>query len=167
MIYARFVKFCVWASIAIMWLGTQVAFCQVDNLKRKSLIKLDDPVLAKSRESVFEFKNVNKIPYYFNEKELKQIDKQLSAKNWEKAYPLLYKYVMNFGIENFYRDTYMLWRLAKMVELFDDMELAKSLYRLVLKHHRGSDVKTLSCITTPSPSMTKTTTYLWNITTSW
>lgn len=143
MINARFVRFCIWISVAMVWLGAQVAFCQVDNLKRKSVIKLDDPVLAKSRESVFEFKNVNQVPYYFNEKELKQIEKQLSAKNWEKAYPLLYKYVMNFGVENFYRDTYMLWRLAKMVELFDDIELAKSLYRLVLKHHRGGDVKNI------------------------
>jgi hypothetical protein len=48
--------------------------------------------------------------------------------------------VKNFGVQNFYRDTHLLWRLAKLVELLDDIEKAKYLYRLVLKHHRG-DIK--------------------------
>ena len=47
--------------------------------------------------------------------------------------------IKNFGVENFYKDTYLLWRLAKLIEIVDDPEIAKIFYRLVLKHHRGED----------------------------
>jgi outer membrane protein OmpA-like peptidoglycan-associated protein len=51
-------------------------------------------------------------------------------------YAELKAYVANFGIENFYKETYYLWRLAKLTELFGTPEEARSYYRLVLKHHR-------------------------------
>ncbi|MGD1843280.1 MAG: OmpA family protein [Thermonemataceae bacterium] len=112
-------------------------------MRRQSVVTLNDTVLARYKESTFLFKNVNNTLYYYDNKELKQIEKAIKGKDWDKAYPMLYEYVMRFGVENFYKDTYMIWRLAKMIELLDDVEVAKSLYRLVLKHHRGADVRNI------------------------
>ena len=91
-----------------------------------------------------EFKNINKIPLYRNLKELKKIEKLDRERKWKELYPKLQEYVSNFGILNFAYDTYYLWRLAKLTEVFASPEKAKPLYRLVLKHHRtGLDIKTV------------------------
>ncbi len=91
-------------------------------------------------EEIFQFKNVNKIPFYYNEKELKSIEIKETAKNWEKLYIELGNYIAKFGIQNFYKDTYFIWRYAKLTELYGTMENAKKLYNLVLKHNRD-DIK--------------------------
>ncbi len=111
------------------------------NYKVNSVVRTDDNVLAKTKNTVVEFKNLNKYGLYRDEKILSKIEKDIKARKFDKAYPELYKYVKNFGIENFYKDTYLLWRLAKLIEIVDDPEIAKIFYRLVLKHHRGEDVK--------------------------
>jgi outer membrane protein OmpA-like peptidoglycan-associated protein len=59
-----------------------------------------------------------------------------NRKNWKDLYPVLRAYVKNFGIENFYKDTYWVWRLAKLTEEMGNHDEALLLYRLVLKHHR-------------------------------
>ncbi len=89
-----------------------------------------------SESSLFDFPNVNKIPYYHNRAKLNKIAGLDQAKNWEKLYPLLRAYVMQFGIENFYHDTYLLWRLANLSELQGNPDEAKLLFKLVLKHNR-------------------------------
>ena len=86
---------------------------------------------------LFQFKNINKLQYYSNKKQYEQILKLERKKNWEKLYPALRSYFLNFGIQNFYRDTYWIWRLAKLTEIMGDPQEAKLLYRLVLKHHRA------------------------------
>lgn len=91
---------------------------------------------------LFRFKNINKIPYYRDEKKVKEIRSLDKKEEWEKLYPVLTEYVSNFGISNFYTDTYFIWRLAKLTELFGSLNEAKQLYRLVLKHNRNDiDVK--------------------------
>ncbi len=80
------------------------------------------------------FKNAYRITYYSDEDQLKKIKKLDKNKDWKNLYPLLKSYVSQFGIENFQRDSYWLWRLAKLTELFGSLEEAKLLYRLVLKH---------------------------------
>ncbi|WP_017730438.1 OmpA family protein [Nafulsella turpanensis] len=82
------------------------------------------------------FKNVNKIPYYANRKKIKKIKKLEAREKWPELKEVLQDYVENFGIENFYKDTYFLWRLAKLTELMESPEAALPYYRLVLKHHR-------------------------------
>lgn len=88
--------------------------------------------------SHFKFKNINKIPYYFNKEKLVKIKKYYDRKNWRKMYAALKKYVLKFGVKNFYKDTYLLWRLGKLSEQLGYIEEAKSLYRLVLKHHHSA-----------------------------
>jgi outer membrane protein OmpA-like peptidoglycan-associated protein len=95
-------------------------------------------------DEIFQFRNVNQVPYYYNEKQLKSIDQKENAKNWEKLHTELGQYIANFGIQNFYKDTHLLWRYAKLTELYGEMEDAKKLYKLVLKHHRSDiDLKEL------------------------
>lgn len=85
---------------------------------------------------IFKFKNVNKIPFYYNEKALQSIELKETAKDWENLYIELGNYIANFGIQNFYKNTYLLWRYAKLTELYGDDEDAIILYKLVLKHSR-------------------------------
>ena len=87
---------------------------------------------------LFDFENVNHVPYYFNAKAIRKIRHYEEKKDWEKLYPLLKQYVASFGIENFYKSTYWLWRLAKLTELFGDPDEARLLYNLALKHYRDN-----------------------------
>ena len=90
------------------------------------------------------FKNINKVAYYRNAKELAKLRELEAAKDWPEMLKTLRKYVSNFGIQNFYKDTYYIWRLAKLTELYGDEEAAKMYYRLVLKHHRTDiDIRTV------------------------
>ena len=85
----------------------------------------------------YDFENVNKIPRYINKSQILLLNKLEKKKDYQTQYGILSKYVRNFGIENFYSETRLLWRLAKLTEMFGDYEDAKSLYRLVLRHHHG------------------------------
>ncbi|MDQ3534032.1 MAG: OmpA family protein [Bacteroidota bacterium] len=100
---------------------------------------------AISAESLLEFKNINKTPFYYDNKKLELIIKLDKEKNWTKLYKELDIYIRNFGIQNFYNDTYWIWRYAKIAEHFDDLPKAKLLFKLVLKHHRDNiDIKKVS-----------------------
>ncbi|WP_245986538.1 OmpA family protein [Marinoscillum furvescens] len=91
--------------------------------------------------NIYNFKNINKLPDYYDADQLKRIHKLEENEEWAKLYNALRRYVSNFGIQNFYKDTRLIWRLAKLTELFGTQEEAKSLYRLVLRHHhRGINI---------------------------
>ncbi|MDQ3395684.1 MAG: OmpA family protein, partial [Bacteroidota bacterium] len=93
---------------------------------------------AATAESILAFRNMNKLPFYFDKKKMDKIMRLDKEKNWLKLYKELDLYIRNFGIENFYKDTYWLWRYTKLVEHFGDHQKAKLLYKLVLKHHRNN-----------------------------
>jgi outer membrane protein OmpA-like peptidoglycan-associated protein len=115
--------------------------CQKKNKKnrfwKKNKNEQVEPTLT---DDIFLFKNINVVPYYYNENDLKSINLKESAKDWEGLYVELGNYIANFGIQNFYKDTRLLWRYAKLTELYGDMDDAKEMYRLVLKHNRD-DIK--------------------------
>ena len=96
----------------------------------------NDSIFNKELERLPVFKNINKISYYSDDKKVKRIKKLQEEENWTKLQEELKEYVHNFGIQNFYKDTYYLWRLAKLTELTGQPEEAEMYYRLVLKHHR-------------------------------
>ncbi|SNC74922.1 WD40-like Beta Propeller Repeat [Hymenobacter gelipurpurascens] len=83
-----------------------------------------------------DFPNVNRIPYFQDKKALREIQKAEKRKNWTAARNLLDAYVGQFGIENFYKDTNMLWRLGQLWEKADNESRAKIFYSLALKHRR-------------------------------
>jgi len=93
-------------------------------------------------EITIDFPNLNKISYYESRRKKGTIRKLEKKKNWSKLLPLLQAYVRNFGIENFYKDTPLLWRLGQLYEQTGQKERAKAYYRLALKHN-GSHVKTI------------------------
>ncbi|MFD2245958.1 OmpA family protein [Pontibacter ruber] len=95
---------------------------------------------APNPELHLDFPNINKIAYYRDKKKLSAIQKLEKRKQYKQALPLLEAYVSNFGIDNFYKDTQLLWRLGQLYERQGKLEHAKALYRLVLKHHR-TDVR--------------------------
>ncbi len=104
--------------------------------KRAVKVTATDSLSNKEQGGLPVFKNVNKISYYQDKKKIKKIKKLLAQEKWPQLQQELSAYVGNFGIENFYKDTYLLWRLAKLIELVGSPEEALPYYRLVLKHHR-------------------------------
>ena len=105
--------------------------------EKKTVTKLlrTDSVAEQITLNLYDFAFINKYPDYFDERKMREILKKQDEEDWEKAFELINDYVGRFGIQNFYKDTKMIWRLAKLTELFGDREKAKSLYRLVLRHH--------------------------------
>ncbi len=91
---------------------------------------------------VLDFANINKIPYYYNKKELAKIREAMHAHNLPEWYKYLREYVSNFGIQNFYKDTKMIWMLAQLADTLGNKQEAILLYKLVLKHSRQDiDIK--------------------------
>lgn len=135
-----------WLTFVILFLSScYFSFAQEkETRKAAGTVALNDTLTSYSQSPLFEFPNVNIIPYYQKEKKLKKIRELNDEKDWEELYPLLKEYVSNFGIINFYRDTYWIWRLAKLTEIYGNYHEAKLLYKLVLKHHRDDiDIKTI------------------------
>ncbi len=92
--------------------------------------------------NIYQFDNIHKYPEYHNAAKLENIKRLAQKKDLENLYNALKDYVQRFGIRNFYKDTRLIWQLAKLTELFGEYEEAKSLYRLVLRHHQvGIDLK--------------------------
>ncbi|UXX77795.1 OmpA family protein [Reichenbachiella carrageenanivorans] len=85
--------------------------------------------------SIYNFKNINVVNEYYDKGKMHRIQKLEQEKNWAQLYPLLQDYVMQFGIRNFYVDTYWIWRLAKLTEVYGTEGEARSLYKLALRHH--------------------------------
>lgn len=97
---------------------------------------LMDTIKSYSQSELFHFPNINNILYYQNKKARAKIRQLEKTKDWDKLYFILREYVSKFGIVNFYKDTRLIWRLAKITEARGNHDEAKLLYKLVLKHHR-------------------------------
>ncbi len=110
--------------------------------KRKEVQIVSDSIPKGTVYNVYEFEGLNRYPKYYNESHLKRIIQLDRANKWETLYKELKGYVSKFGIQNFYTDTRLIWRLAKLTELLGDPDEAKTLYRMVLRHHyEGIDIK--------------------------
>jgi outer membrane protein OmpA-like peptidoglycan-associated protein len=104
--------------------------------KKGGIIQLNDSLTSYSQSDIFTFPNVNAISYYQDAAKLKRIAQLETAGKEELVYTELRNYVKNFGIENFWRNTKMLWQLARLSEKYGTKGEAILLYKLVLKHHR-------------------------------
>ena len=62
------------------------------------------------------FPNVNRIAFFEDKKALKAIQKAERRHHYAEAKELLTNYVGQFGIENFYRNTDMLWHLGQLLQ---------------------------------------------------
>lgn len=97
-----------------------------------------DTLGTEGQFSIYNFKNINVINEYYDKDKMRRIQKLESEKNWSELYPALQEYVMQFGIRNFHIDTYWIWRLAKLTEIYGTEGEARSLYKLALRHHHQS-----------------------------
>jgi len=95
---------------------------------------LNDSLTMYSQSDIFNFPNLNKIRFYVDAKKLKELDDYPHTD--EGLYKLTKAYVKKFGVENFYRNTSLLWELAKLSQQFGPKGEAVLLYKLILKHHR-------------------------------
>jgi hypothetical protein len=87
------------------------------------------------------FANINKVAFYENKKALHAIQRAERRHHYAEARSLLEQYVAQFGIENFYRTTELLWHLGQLYQRDSArQEQAKAYFRLALKHHR-TDVR--------------------------
>lgn len=131
-------------SFKFLFIFILVLFIPEENFAQKkenkiiALPKDTAAVNAVSAESFLLFKNINKVPFYYEKKKMDLIIKLDKEKDWPGLYKELDAYIRNFGIENFYKDTYWLWRYSTIAEHFGDLHKAKLLYKLVLKHHRDN-----------------------------
>jgi len=123
-------------SLAWLLLGSSLGYAQLRALSEA--VNLDDSTRARSEKlyELLSFPNVNRLPYHFHKTSYQKIQKLVKSDRNEELYPLLYDYVSNFGIENFYRDHQLLWQLAHLEEQRGDTLTAIHLYKLVLKHYR-------------------------------
>lgn len=97
----------------------------------------DQPSRGAVPEPLFYFENINKVPYFYDSDELRKIQQFTKKKNNRKLTSHLEDYVLKFGIQNFYKNTNLLWQLGKLYEETGQLEKAKAMYRLILKHYRG------------------------------
>lgn len=127
-------------ALILLLLASTVAFGQ---FKRKKQVEINTDTLPKDVNlNIYQFENIGKIDYYYNASKIERLRRLEREQNWEDLYVALKDYVKRFGIQNFYKDTRYIWRLAKLTELFGDYEEARTLYRLVLRHHhQGIDIK--------------------------
>lgn len=88
-----------------------------------------------------DFANVNKLAFYEDKKALRAIQRAERRHDYRLARTLLEQYVAQFGIDNFARNTDLLWHLGQLLERDStQQEKAKAYFRLALKHHR-TDIK--------------------------
>lgn len=104
--------------------------------KKGGVIQLNDSLTTFSQSAIFTFPNVNTLRYYSDAKKLKHLKQLETSQKQRELYDALKTYVSNFGIENFARDTRMIWQLARLSTEFGPKGENVLLYKLVLKHHR-------------------------------
>ncbi|MFT6865294.1 MAG: outer membrane protein OmpA-like peptidoglycan-associated protein [Cyclobacteriaceae bacterium] len=125
---------------AFFW--TQDISAQDKSVRRSTKQFRLDSIPASVHLNIYDFANINRVPHYYNKLEMDLIKKHERNSEWENLYYALQNYVSKFGVQNFYKDTRMIWRLAKLTEMFGDFEDARDLYRLVLRHHHtGIDIR--------------------------
>ena len=104
--------------------------------KKGGVVQLNDTLTTYSQSDIFNFPNINNVSFYSDRKSLEKIAAIPKDNGNQTHYNLLKAYVQQFGVENFSRNTNMLWQLAKLSEKFGPPGEAVLLYKLVLKHHQ-------------------------------
>lgn len=131
---------------ASFFLGITLFFCllalpgagQKPKKKFKSggTVQLNDSLTSFGQSDIFVFPHINTLPYYYDAKNMKQLQELKRQEPSQAYYEALKVYVGNFGIQNFHENTAMIWELAKLSAKFGPPGESVLLYKMVLKHHR-------------------------------
>ena len=115
-------------------------FAQTDSTSKESET---DSTLVNSYavDYQLEFPNINKVDYYFNKKKWKKLNRAIEKGDQVLELELLRNYVQHFGIQNFYKQTNLLWRLGQLEEKNGNVNEAKGIYRLVLHNNLNNVTK--------------------------
>jgi outer membrane protein OmpA-like peptidoglycan-associated protein len=105
-------------------------------LKKADVIQLNDSLSSYSQSDIFNFPNVNVVRNYYDGALLKKIHQLETTKDDQGLYQALRVYVSRFGIENFSRNSPMIWTLAKLSRKYGQPGEAILLYKLALKHYQ-------------------------------
>jgi hypothetical protein len=125
-------------SICLLPVVSVTAQKPAKKFKKGGIIQLNDSLTTYSQSDIFSFPNVNVARYYQDASKLKKIAQLESSGKESELYIQLRAYVKNFGIDNFWRNTKLIWQLAKLSEKYGQKGEAVLLYKLVLKHHRDN-----------------------------
>lgn len=125
-------------AVAFCLMGSDVLFAQKQKrkFKKANQVELSDSLTSYSQSDIFDFPNLNAIPRHVDAAALKKIYETEASGDRKQLYKVLREYVRQFGIQNFYADTPLIWKLAKLAQEFGTPGEAVLLYKLVLKHHR-------------------------------
>ena len=107
-------------------------------LKQKSVLIQSDEAALKRSGTYLTFPYINRYPFYKNEKELIQIRELAAGEDMEKLDQVLIPYIQNFGIQNFRRDTSLLWLAGRVKHILKDTARAVYYYDLARMHNRGT-----------------------------
>jgi len=90
-------------------------------------------------ENEISFRNINKIGYYYNERQINLINKYQREKQWDNLFKNLLNYVSRFGIENFIDPSSMdmVWQLARVAGQLGKTQIMREAFQLIIKHYRG------------------------------
>jgi outer membrane protein OmpA-like peptidoglycan-associated protein len=112
--------------------------------QKADVIHLEDSITAFSQSDMFLFPNVNKIKNFYDAQAFKKIQQLDKAHEEKELYEALKKYVSHFGIDNFSKNSPMIWRLAQLSRKYGQPGEAILLYKLALKHfQQGIDMANL------------------------
>jgi len=114
------------------------SFAQKDKKKGKkgNVIQLNDSLTNYSQSDIFDFPNVNALRNYSDASKLKKIHQLDNGKQDDLLYAALKEFVSKFGIENFARNTPIIWSLAKLSKRYGPPGESILLYKLALKHYQ-------------------------------
>lgn len=122
--------------LSVIILFAEEGYSQIQAVNEKLMLQdTTSKVFNEKLSLLFSFPNLNKTAFYKDKAALDQIQKLTSEKNDKALYPILFNYVRQFGIENFFKNNHLLWQLAKLEEARSDSLSAIILYKLVLKHY--------------------------------
>lgn len=115
--------------LLLLLISVQVSVAQKKDKKKDWMFTDFKPNDSTSvlRAPKLQFTNINRIEYYYNEKELAKINKLSEEKLYNQLLVALTDYVGNFGILNFNKDMDILWHLARVAEHEENWDTAKEL----------------------------------------
>lgn len=107
-----------------------------NKFKSGGVVELNDSLTHYGQSDIFNFPNINKIPYFSDDQILTRMQRLEQSLALDELYKTLKAYVSNFGPENFSANTALIWKLAKLSEKYGPPGESVLLYKLVLKHYR-------------------------------
>lgn len=107
-------------------------------LKQRSVLIQSDEAALKRSGTYMTFPNINRERFFVNERALEKIRELAGGTDMEALDKVLIPYIQEFGIENFRKDTSLLWLAGRVKHILQDTARAIYYYDLARLHNRGT-----------------------------